>query len=95
MAKYTIFADVIESEFQNVQDLATIWADIRHDVDRLDGELVDAYAVLGDWDFQLTYEVESDEDAMKVALAIERHGLDTKTQQVLDVERFGGFVEDI
>lgn len=95
MPTYTALADVRESEFQNVHDLASIWGEIRNEIAQRDGELVDAYAVLGHYDFQLTYRASDEEAAMQIAFAIERYGLDTHTHQVIDVDRLGEFTEDI
>lgn len=95
MVTYTVFADVDEREFQNTQELATVWADVESDISRFDGELESAYAVLGSYDFQFTYRVDDPESAMKIAFAIERHGLDTTTHQVAEVDRLGDLVEDI
>lgn len=95
MVKYTVLADVENSEFQNVHELASIWGEIRNDIAELDGELVDAYAVLGHYDFQLTFEASDEEAAMQIAFAIERYGLDTRTHQVIDADRLGELADDI
>lgn len=95
MAKYTVLADVRESEFQNIHELATVWGDVRNEIAELDGELIDAYAVLGHYDFQLTFEASDEDAAMKILFAIERYGLDTHTHQVIDVDRLGELAEDI
>jgi uncharacterized protein with GYD domain len=51
--------------------------------------------VLGDHDFQFTYEAPDEEAAMKIVVAIERYGLDTQTHQLVDVERMGELTDDI
>jgi uncharacterized protein with GYD domain len=95
MVTYTVLADARESEFQNMQELAAIWGEIRASIAELDGELIDAYAVLGDYDYQMTYEAPDEETAMQIAFVIERFGLDTHTHQVIEVDRLGELVEDI
>jgi uncharacterized protein with GYD domain len=95
MTKYTILADVEEGNTQNLQEWVKTWGEIETDVQQLDGELLDAYAVLGDYDFQFTYEAADEETAMQIAVAIERYGLDTNTHQLIDVDRLGSLVEDI
>lgn len=95
MTTYTVLANVNEREFQNPQELVSIWGDIREDVERLGGELVDSYALMGEYDYRITIEVEDEDVAMQIALAIERHGLDTKTMRSLPIERVGELVEDV
>lgn len=95
MVTYTVLADAREGEFQNIQELASIGGVVRNEVERYGGELIEGYAVLGRYDFQFVYEVDDEETAMKIAFAIERHGLDTETNQVVDIERIGEFVDDI
>lgn len=95
MGTYTVLADVNEQEFQNVQDLITVWADIREDIERLGGELIDSYALVGGFDFLLTFDVPDEDVALQIALAIERHGLDTRTMRAVSIDRFGELVDDI
>jgi len=95
MPTYQIHADLVDENAQNVQDWAATWGEIRGEIGDLGGEVVDAYAILGDHDFQITYEVSDQEAAIQAAMAVERHGLDTTTRQVIDVDRMGELVEDI
>lgn len=95
MATYTILARVTDAEQQNVQDWATIWGEIKNEIQQRDGEIVSAYAVLGDYDFQFTYEAADEEAAIKIAIAVERYGLDTRTHQMIEADRFGELVDDI
>ena len=92
---YIALADVSEKQFQNAQELTAIWGEIRNAIERRDGELVESYALLGDYDFQFTFEVPDSDAAMQVALAIESHGLDTETMQAVPVERLGELVDDV
>lgn len=95
MGTFTILADVNEQEFQNPQELVTIWGSIREDIERLGGELVDSYALVGSYDFVLTFEVPEEDAALQIALAIERYGLDTRTMRAISIDRFGELVDDI
>lgn len=95
MVTYTTLADVTDEDLQNVQEWARTWGQIDHEVERFGGEVHHAYAVLGDYDFQFTFEAPDEEAAMKIAVAVERHGLDTTTHQLVDVERMGELTEDI
>ncbi|UPV75560.1 GYD domain-containing protein [Halorussus limi] len=95
MVTYTVLADVNEQEFQNPQELVTVWGEIRADIERLGGELRESYALIGDYDFQLTFEVEEEDAAIQIAMAIERHGLDTKTMRAMSIDRLGELVDDV
>lgn len=95
MSRYIALVDVDEQEFQNPQELAAIWGEVRSDIERLGGEYVDSYALIGGYDFLVTFEVEEEDVAVQIALTIERHGLDTHTMRAVSVERLGELVEDI
>lgn len=95
MSTYIALADVNEQEFQNPQELTSIWGDIREDVEQFGGELRDSYALVGGYDFLLTFDVEEEDAAIQIAMAIERHGLDTNTLRAVPIERMGELVEDI
>lgn len=95
MSTYLVLANVNEEEFQNPQELVSIWGDIREDIDRLGGELRDSYALLGEYDFKLTFEAESEDVAMQISMAIERHGLDTRTHHAIPVAELGTIIEDV
>lgn len=95
MPTYTVLADVNERQFQNPQELIAIWGEIRGDIERTGGELVDSYALLGEYDFQLTFRVPDEDAAMQIALVIEGYGLDTKTMRSFPVDRLGELVDDI
>ena len=95
MPTYIVLADVNEQEFQNPQELVTVWGEIQADIERLGGELRESYALIGGYDFQLTFEVPEDDTAIQIAMAIERHGLDTKTMRALSIDRVGELIEDI
>ena len=93
--KYLILADVVDPGVQNVQDWTATWGEMRGEIEDLGGEIIDAHAVLGEHDFQFTCEIDDPETAVQVAVAIERHGLDTTTHQLIDADRLGSLVEDV
>lgn len=95
MQTYLCQIDVNEEAIQNPQDLVSIWGDIDRDIDELGGELIDTYAVLGDYDFLVVFEVPEPATAFQVSQVIERHGLDTATSQALPLGRLGELIDDV
>ena len=95
MPKYVLLANIAEREYQNIQELAPVLGDIEDDVRESGGEPLGAYIMLGDYDFQIIFEAEDADDALEIAFAIQRYGLDTTTHQVADLERLGELAEDI
>lgn len=87
--------DVNEAQIQNVQELASMWGDIRNDIEGLGGELVDAYAILGDRDFLVLFDAEDREAAFQIAVAVERYGLDMQTMEIIPMEEFAQLVDDL
>jgi uncharacterized protein with GYD domain len=94
MPTYITQVDVNEDQFQNAQELVSIWGAIRDDIEDLGGELDETYAILGDYDFHVMFTVDSNEAAFQVTQVIERHGLDTKTMEALPLDRIGEIVQD-
>jgi len=95
MPTYTSLATVMERNVQNVQELASIWGELAAEVDDFDAELLDTYAVLGNYDFIVQFEASDRDEAFKVALAMERHGLDMQTMEVVPTDQFADLVEDV
>ncbi|QZX99643.1 GYD domain-containing protein [Halobaculum rubrum] len=95
MLTYTVLADANEAQFQNPQELVSIRGGVREDIERLGAELRESHALVGGYDFLLTFEVEDEEAALQVAIAIEGHGLDTETMRAIPIERMGELVEDL
>ncbi|MFC6836730.1 GYD domain-containing protein [Halomarina ordinaria] len=93
MGTYMALVDVRDT-VQNVQKLASVWGDVRNEIHDLDGELLDAYAVLGEHDYLVLFEAPNREQALKMSLVVERRGLDMQTMEIIPVERFGELVED-
>lgn len=95
MPTYAALVDVREGEGENIQRLATLWTDVRREVEELDGELLDAYALLGRHDYLLILDVPDRGAALQAALTVERHGLDMETMDAIPVSELGGLVEDL
>lgn len=95
MPTYILQIDVNEDEYQNPQELVSVWGAIREDIERLGGEVGTTYAVLGDYDFHLIVDVPDGETAFQATQAIERYDLDTKTMRALPLERIGELIDDI
>lgn len=95
MPTYAALVDVREGEAENIQRLATLWTDVRREVEELDGELLDAYALLGRHDYLLILDVPDRGAALQAALTVERHGLDMETMDAIPVSELGSLVEDL
>lgn len=95
MPTYITRIDVNEEQFQNPQELVSVWGTITEDIEELGGEVLDTHAVLGDYDFHVRFTVDSGERAFQVTQIIEGHGLDTKTSEALPLDRVGELVDDI
>ena len=95
MGTYMALVDVTDETVQNVQDLATIWGDLNGDIEALGGELLEAYAILGEHDFLVVFEADGRDGAFQTSVSIERYGLDTQTMEIIPVEDLGGLVQDI
>lgn len=95
MPTYAVLADVDGGAIQNAQELATLWGEIEADIEDAGGTVSDSYVVAGGYDLLLIYDVEDTEMAIQVAIAIQRHGLDTRTLPILPIEGFGDLVDDV
>lgn len=95
MPTYVAHATVEGREFQNVQELASIWGEIRGDLEEFDVEILDTYAVLGSYDFLVLYESPDRNTAFRTAITVESHGLDLETVEAAPTEDFADLVEDI
>jgi uncharacterized protein with GYD domain len=94
----TTFASVIEltdRDVQNVQELASIWGEIRTEFEEHDIELVDSYAMLGEHDFLVIFDAADHETAFKAALTLCRHGLDAQTMALKDTDEFAALVDEV
>jgi uncharacterized protein with GYD domain len=95
MPTYICQVDVNEDAFQNPQELVSVWGEIREDIERFDGTIQQTYAVLGDHDFNIVFEVPDEKRSFQVTQVIERHGLDTTTMQALPLEQIGELIDDV
>lgn len=95
MTTYICKVDVEGNEYQNAHELLSIWGNIRNDVDELGGEIIDTYAILGEFDFLIIYSVPDEDVAFKVTQVIERRGMDTKTMQGIPLDHLGQVIDDI
>ncbi len=95
MSTYLSQIDVNEDEYQNPQELVSVWGSIRDDIERVGGEITATYAILGDYDFHIIFEVPDGEIAFQVTQIIEQHGLDTTTMRALPLDQIGTLVNDI
>jgi len=96
-ADFTTFVslvDVSEPNVQNIQELASVWGQVRQELDDIGAEVRDSYAVLGEVDFIVIFEAEDMDTAFKSDVVLERHGLRVQTMEVTPTEHFAALVED-
>lgn len=94
MPTYAALADIGVGEFQNAQELGSIWGDIRADLEDQGCELLDAYVLLGDRDVLMLLEAPSREAALQASIAAERYGIDMETMEAMNVDKLGEVAED-
>lgn len=94
MPKYASLVTV-DDDFQNVQELASLWGDVRTELESLNAELENTYAMLGEYDFLVIMDVPDRESAYQVALTMEGHGLDMQTMEIVPTDEFANLVEDL
>lgn len=94
MPKYASLVKV-RKDFQNVQELTSIWGDIRTELETNAADLEDTYAILGEYDFLIVLDAEDRDDVYKASMAIERHGLDLQTMEIVPTDEFATLVDDL
>ncbi|WP_158057828.1 GYD domain-containing protein [Halorussus halophilus] len=94
MPKYASLVN-IRKDFQNVQELTSIWGDIRAELEEHDAHLEETYAILGEYDFLLIIDAPDRDDVYKASMAIERHGLDLQTMEIVPTDEFATLVDDL
>jgi uncharacterized protein with GYD domain len=96
MPTWIALVEVTDAEFQNLQEFASIWGDIRLEVEELnpDVEITDTYALLGQYDFLLVFDAPDRDSVFELSLAVERHGLDMTTMEGVPIEHFAHLVDD-
>lgn len=95
MALYASLIQTSDRNVQNAQELASIWGEIRTEIQEHDCELRDAYAVLGEHDFLVIFDAPDREGAFKAALTLRRHGLSGQTMELVDTADFSHLVDEI
>jgi len=95
MPTYAAIATIETGKFQNAQELAAIWGDVRADLEAQDCELRDAYILLGERDVLLVFDAPDREAALQASIAAERYGIDMQTMEAMDVEKLGDVVQDL
>jgi len=95
MPTYAAIATIETGKFQNAQELAAIWGDVRADLEAQDCELRDAYVLLGERDVLLVFDAPDREAALQASIAAERYGIDMQTMEAMDVEKLGDVVQDL
>lgn len=93
MAKYVALVD-IRTSVQNAQELVSTWGDIRLEFEEFGVELDGSFAVLGEYDFLLIFEAPDRDTAFKAGLAVESHGMDIQTMEIIPMDDFAELVED-
>lgn len=93
MPTWVALAEVTDAEFQDLHDLASLWGDVNVELEALDAEIRETYALLGRYDFLLVFEAPDRQTVFELSLAVERHGLDMNTMEGVPIERFGELVE--
>jgi uncharacterized protein with GYD domain len=96
MPTWVALIEVADAEFQNLQELTSIWGDLRLEVEETnpDIEIVDTYALLGRYDFLLVFEAPDRDAVFELSLAVERQGLDMTTMEGVPIEHFAELVTD-
>lgn len=93
--KFVALIDIDDPNVQNMQDIASVWGDIRQEFEAVDATIEDAYAALGQFDFVVMFEGPSTETAFKADVILERHGLSVQTMEVIETSEFSTLVEDL
>ncbi len=95
MVRYASLVEADDRDVQNAQELASIWGEIRTEFEDHDAELLESYAIMGEHDFLVVFEVPDRDSAFKAALTMRRHGLSAQTMEVVDTDDFADIVGDI
>ena len=95
MPMYVSMVTVEDREFQNVQELASIWGEIRGELEEFDVEVIDTYAILGSYDFLLIFDAPDRDTVFQAAVAIESYGMDLQTMEITPTDRFADLVDDV
>jgi len=96
MPTWIALVEVTDAQFQNIQELTSIWGDIRLEVEELnsEAEIINTYALLGQYDFLLVFKAPDRDSVFEISLAVERQGLDMTTMEGVPIEHFASLVAD-
>ena len=94
MPTYASLVDV-RTDFQNAQELTSVWGDIRADLEDQDADLEHTYAILGEYDFLVVMDAPDREAAFQAGVALERHGLNAQTMEIIPTEELATVVDDL
>lgn len=95
MATYISLVRLRDRNINSVQELATVWGELKVETEEFDATLEDTYAILGDYDFVVVFDADGRDEAFRVALAMERHGLDMQTMEAIPTDDFADLVADV
>lgn len=95
MPTYASLIDLKERGAQNAQELASIWGEVKTELEQHNAELEDSYAILGEHDFLITFEAADREAAFKAALTLRRHGLKGQTMELINMDNFSQLVDEV
>ncbi len=93
MAKYVALVDIRE-RIQNAQELASVWGNIRAEFEEFGVTLKESYAVLGEYDYILVFDAPDRDTAFKAGIAVESHGMDVQTMEIIPIDDFAQLVDD-
>lgn len=91
---YVALVDTTAATVQNVQEMASVWGEIRQEFEDVGATVHDAYAVRGRIDFLVIFEAPASATAFQADVILERHGLSVETMELLDTSSFARLVED-
>lgn len=96
MPTWVSLVEVTDAEFQNLQELTSIWGDIRLEAEEINAEIeiTETYALLGRYDFLLVFEAPDRDAVFQLSLAVERQGLDMTTMEGVPIDHFADLVAD-
>lgn len=94
MPTFVAVAEVEVGAFQNAQELASIWGDVRIDLEERDVVLQDAYVLLGEKDVLMILDADNREDVLEASIAAQHYGISMQTMEAMHVDRLGEVVND-
>lgn len=93
MAQYMALVNIRES-IQSSQELASVWGDIRVEFEEFGVELKESFAILGEYDFLLILDAPDRDTAFQAGVAVESHGMDMQTMEIIPIDEFAHLVDD-